>query len=174
MEKKLIIVGLMVGLIFSCISCSQIANQNPSAYSDALIVLSGAKNVHYQKLKGMDQIIYQLKEKYPASKAISEISTQLKSKDWQALKRDYLNPDIPSSHVRGWTDFIDGTKRPNERVHQWLAQWQDKQGNIVWYVFKYTYPINSKPNLSELKVFAGYVTASLAELQQEEVGKYIQ
>lgn len=153
-------------------NCSRQSSQNPNDYSDALIVIPSATKVHYyRKVGGIDQVTYQLKEEYPASNIISEISEKLEKNGWQPLEEDFLNPGLPSSHVRGWTDFVDGTRKPEIKVHQWLAQWKDKQVNIVAYVFLYEYTINDRPNLSTLKVYASYFPTSIVKLMLEEIKK---
>jgi len=121
------------------------------ATSESLIVLDGATQL--QRGPGAYwsfYVAYALTEKHPASNAIQQISSRLKSLGWTPLQDDWLNPELPSSHVRGWTDFIDGTTTPMHHVHQWGAQWQDKSGNIVDYTLRYSYPESGIPDIHSL------------------------
>ena len=88
------------------ISCTEKSSQFASDYSDSLIILKNASNVKYTKLNGTDQVLYKLIKKYPAKDTISELNNRLNLKGWQPLKRYWLDPEIPTSHERGWTNYI--------------------------------------------------------------------
>jgi hypothetical protein len=165
----LLAIAICGGLFFSCRGA---VGHNPSGYSDALISYPGAKDVKFFEQNGTTQLIYEVEAKFPASGLIGRISYELEEKGWQALTYDYLNPDLPSSQVQGWTKFIDATKPTEQIVHQWLGDWKDDSENIVRYAFRYGYPKDGAPNLTDLEVSAIYIPAALAKQGQEAVGKF--
>jgi len=137
------------------------------ATSEALIVLDGATQL--QRDPGAYwsfHVAYALTEKHPASNAIQQISSRLKALGWTPLQDDWLNPGLPSSHVRGWTDFVDGTTTPMHHVHQWGAQWQDKSGNIVGYTLRYSYPESGTPDLQSLWINVSWYPAAGVKIMQ--------
>jgi len=123
-------------------------------------------------LKGTDQVLYRLIKKYPAKKTISELNNRLKVKGWQPLKRDWLNPEIPTSHERGWTNFIDGTKNPNLEVHSWSSNWRNEKEDILIFSLRYNYPVKTKSNMLELKVIGIFIPAKLAKIRVEQINEY--
>ncbi|HET6456484.1 MAG TPA: hypothetical protein VFI02_18930 [Armatimonadota bacterium] len=137
----------------------------------ALVLLPWATDVHAAKFKGTDQLQYKLTEAYPAKSALTHISEQLQSQGWKPLKEDYLNPGLPSSHVRGWTRFLDGTQQPEQEVRQWMADWTNARGDVVRYGLKYRWPLNGKEDLKTLSVTAIYIPADLARAGKQAVLK---
>lgn len=130
------------------------------SYSDALLVYPQAREIRWTKFNGTDQLIYQLKVDYPAYNFILWISDQLKAKRWQVRNEDYRNPGLPTSEVRGWTQFADATVQPQATVDQWHGQWENESGDIVEYVLRYQYPPGDRYTL---KVIAILTPASLAK-----------
>jgi hypothetical protein len=106
---------------------------------------------------------------------------------WLAIGRsmDWMNPDIPSSHQRGWGSWEDGTKHPTVWVHQWSAQWRGKSGDVVLYDLRYDSPLTTgktldavlqRPDNDVLRVAATRLPKAAAERlmswaarQQEEI-----
>lgn len=112
-------------------------------------------------------VSYHVTSKFPATPVIELISKKLQKAGWEPLKYDFLNPSLPSSHVTGWTYFLDGTKDPTQCVHQWLRDWKDPSGNIVIYAFRYEQLGCSTSALTDLLVVAWYAPADVArQLQQ--------
>lgn len=144
-------------------------NDKSLNFSDALIVLPAAQNVRHVKFEGTDQLSYKLIVDYPADKIIRAISENLESKGWDAMEEDYLNPGLPSSHVKGWTSFIDATKQPERCVHQWLAQWENKRHDIAWYAFRYEYPKDKSPDMKTLYVYSVFIPAPLVKAAKEHL-----
>jgi len=137
------------------------------ATSAALIVLDGATQVRRDPGAYWSfHVAYALKEKHPASNAIQQISSRLEALGWRPLKDDWLNPGLPSSHVRGWTDFTDGTRTPVHRVHRWGAQWQDESGNIVDYTLDYSYPESGTQDLQSLWIDGAWYPAAGVKIMQ--------
>lgn len=140
----------------------------PPSYDRSLLVLRGAKNLKFGDHQGLQSISYTLVEEYPATRSLEAIKEELKKSGWRPLQNDYLNPHISSSHITGWNDFLDATETPKVKVHQWLAQWQDAKGNVVWYQLQYRYPAGGAPDLSTLDLSATYAPASVARQMQTQ------
>lgn len=135
-------------------------HQERPLHPNVLIVCKGAIDAKWTTSQGSDQLSYQVKVEYPANSILSCISKALKETGWRPLRDDYWNPGLPSSHVRGWTQFADATVPPTATVDQWVAQWEDKTGNIAWYVLRYRYPPGDRCTLT---VYAGFVPADIAK-----------
>ena len=87
-STKLIIPLLLILLGF--ISCKPKYSQNPLDYSKSLFKVSGAMNLQYSKLNGMDQLQYKVLANYPASVVISEIDSKLKKSGWAFFYKKIL------------------------------------------------------------------------------------
>lgn len=136
-----------------------------------LVVLDGAQEVRRFR-RGNDEsfyVTYLLAESHPAVNAIKQISSRLQALGWKPLLEDFLNPGLPSSHVRGWTQFLDATTQPNREIQQWFAQWQDASGNIVSYTLRYSYPSKGKPDVVTLTVHGSWFSAACVKRIQAEV-----
>jgi hypothetical protein len=148
--------------------CDKSFDKKPKNYPDALTLLPNATEVKYYELGGSFQLTYKIATEYPAADLIATISNQLKQGNWQPLKEDYLNPGLSSSHVRGWTSFQDGTKKPPQIVHQWLADWENQAGEVVRYGFRYQYESERRQDLRHLTVIGIFIPAPLAKQTREE------
>ena len=146
-------------------------SQNPKDYDSSLIVLDNAKDVRFAKYYKTDQVSYHIAVNYPASGVIEEIASRLKATGWVALTEDYLNQGIKSSLIRGWGYFIDGTKNPNEEVHQWMADWQNDKRDIVRYSLRYSYPINGKKDMTNLLIVVIYSPAEVVNENKRIIKK---
>jgi hypothetical protein len=144
------------------IGCRPSIHEETPRHTDALIVCPGAEAVRWVWFEGSDQLGYQVKVEYPADSIISCISTKLSENGWEPLKEDFWNPGLPSSHVRGWTQFTDATVHPEATVDGWLSQWQNQAGDIVWYGLQYRYPPKDRYTLF---VNAGFIPADIAKKQ---------
>ncbi len=164
----LLMTALSVSLVFGC---NQQQGQSKGEYSDSLIVHPRANDVRFSKHKGTDQLTYRVEEKFPASDVIGWISKKLRENGWEALAYHYLSPHLLSSHVKGWTKFIDATKSTKQIVHSWAAEWKDRSENVVHYALQYRYPEDGNPNLTELEVIAVYTPARLARQGQDAARK---
>lgn len=165
----LLILGLCVSSHIS--GCRGRSSQSTAGYSDSLLVYPGAKSVNFSKYKGTGQVTYRVREEFPASNVLTFISHQLEEKGWEPLQYSYLNSDIPSSRIRGWTEFVDSRKPTEQIVHQWSADWKDPSANIVTYVLRYNYPKGQRANLTDLEVVGIYMPAPLAKQGREAARK---
>jgi len=132
---------------------------------EALIVFPAATLVSFNQLGESTQVLYQVNTPYPAEEVLKYIKTKLAHDQWIPLENDYLNPRIPSSHVRGWGSFVDRTTSPKTKVRQWLAQWKNSEGDIVWFRFQYRSSVGGVEDLNPLRVVGTYVPRQIAEAQ---------
>lgn len=163
---------LLLNAIILLNCCTTQNSQDPYVYSDALFVLKSAFNVKYANLKGTQQVVYSVIEQYPALNVISQIDDKLQSMGWRPLEKDWLNPQVPTSHVRGWTDYIDETKNNNKEVHSWYSNWINPQEDMLIYSLEYSRPVKSESIMSDLKIVAIYIPEKLAKERISQVGSY--
>jgi hypothetical protein len=168
MKRIAIVLCISVWLL----SCTEKSSQSASDYSDSLIILKNASEVQYFKPYGQDQISYKIFIKYPAQDTIDELNKRIEAKGWKPLKIDWLNPDIPTSNVRGWGSYIDGTTNPELEVHTWNSDWTNEKEDILTYALSYSYPRNDKPNMEELSVIGLYIPGKLAKKALKHIKEY--
>ena len=137
----------------------------------ALVVYPNAKDIHYLKHEGTDQLTYRVSAKFPASGGIGWVAFKMQEMGWHPLVKDFLNPNVQSSHVTGWTKFTDATTKPELVVYQWLGDWQNDAGDIVRNQFRYSYPKDGSPNLVEMEVLEIYIPASLVKQTLDSIQK---
>ena len=105
---------------------------------------------------------------------IAQIKARTQEASWHALPEDWLNPGIPSSVVRGWTNYLDKSHTPTTFVHQWQAQWSNSAGDILDYSLWYTspgspaYPLPT-PAHTSLRVVAEVIPHAAAEQMRASV-----
>ena len=161
-----------IAVVFSLLATPVVHQNGPSSqkepHSDSLVVFPSASEIKFMKFQGTDQVTYKVQTTYPADEVISFISMKLRRQGWRPLREDYLNPGLPTSHVRGWTEFRDMTTHPETDVHQWLAQWDNKAGDVAWYTLRYRYPEGKSPDLNTLLVSASYIPSKIAKAMKED------
>jgi hypothetical protein len=155
--------------VCACTDQRKSSAETPKGFAPSLIVLPGANEVKFEKSNGADQVSYKLQVDYPAESVLEVIRSRLAKQGWKTLQEDFLNPGLPSSHVRGWTDLEDWSKEPKTHVHQWLAQWQNNSGDIVLYTLQYRYPKDKPPDMRNLQIHAAYIPARIADQMKSEV-----
>jgi hypothetical protein len=126
-----------------------------------------ATSIRFETRGSIDLLSYHVSSKFPATQVIDWISDKLQKTGWEPLKYDFLNPNLPSSHVTGWTYFLHGIKDPTVCVHQWLGDWKDASGNIVRYGFRYKQVGCSTLALTDLEVDGWYTPADVARQTQK-------
>lgn len=154
---KLRIATLASVLVFGLNACR---HADAAHRTDALIVCPGAEEVNWEQFRGTDQLAYQAKVEYPADRLIACISKKLSENGWQPLKEDFWSPGLPSSQVRGWTQFTDATVHPEATVDSWSSQWQNRAGDVAWYFLQYRYPPRDR---NTVFVNAGFIPANKAK-----------
>lgn len=164
-------IGFIGGLLV--LICVPSYAMDANKYSDSLIIVSGAKEVRYEKFGGTDQVLYIVKDNYPAQSSLAEINKKLSFKGWKPLSEDYLNPGEPSSHVRGWTSGIDAQKAQRKVVYQWLAQWENSRHDILWCVLRYTFPEKGQEDLNTLRVVMRFIPAKIAAATRKQADEFL-
>lgn len=157
---------LTAGIACWCQSTQQIED-----HPNSLIVVPSAFDVQFVTFEGRPQLTYRLHVEYPAHTALKTISDRLRAAGWKPLKSDFLNPSVPSSHVRGWQQFEDATTNPTTTVHSWMAQWENPQHDIVSYRLEYRYLVDAKPDLNTLRVLAVFIPAPIAAKMPKAVSQ---
>lgn len=157
---------LIAGLLTLAPTCAY-TQANDVVARDALEVVPGASSVAFKKLGPLWQVYYDVKAPYPAEAVLEQLRHQLTQRGWRPLKEDFLNPGLPSSHVTGWQSFGDGTTKPATLVQQWLAQWDDANGDVLVYAFQYRYNRQGSPDLDTVHVFGSYSSRAVADEQRK-------
>jgi len=164
------------GFILCIVICAGLYNDwqqaGASERSVALISYPDATEIRFGEQGSTDRLSYHVSSKFPATPVIDWISDKLQKVGWEPLKYDFLNPNLPSSHLTGWTYFLDERKGPALCVHQWLGDWKDASGNIVRYGFRYAQPGCSTLALTDLEVNAWYIPADVARQTQQNLEKW--
>jgi len=133
-----------------------------------LIVPSNATDIKTGEAPGGGHSTsYFIQENYPADRMLKIIKDRLKATGWKLLEEDYFNTGSPPWHRKGWTIFEDVSVSPPSQIHQWLAQWQDGSGNLLYYVLQYSSKGGDGIVPSTLFVRASYFTAETARLLKE-------
>ena len=148
--------------------------EGPVPCPEALIAIPFASNTTCRYALGKTQLVYRVEEGYPADDALKTIYTTLGQQGWKPLKRDFLNPSIPSSHMRGWTQFEDDTTTPHTTVHAWQTQWMNQRKDVVDSILEYRYPVGEAPDLHTLHVVALFIDANIAAESQGRAPKHAQ
>lgn len=143
-------------------ACNRVESKKAAKPSSALVVAGGAKDVTYSTNSGADLLSYNVKVAFPANEVIQEIVSKLAEQGYKPLKESFLNPGIPSSMERGWSEYLDATKIPKRTVHQWNTDWSNNAGEIVSYMLRYEYPEGKEKNLTDLEVSAIHMQKALA------------
>ena len=155
-------------LVWTSVAWCQQAN-NSVACPRTLIALPAASSTTCRYAFGKTQLIYTVDVEYPADGALRTIYARLRQEGWRPLKRDFLNPSIPSSDVRGWQQFEDDTTQPNTMVRAWQTQWMNQRKDIVDYILEYRYPVGETPDLHTLRVMAFFIRAKVATKAQTDI-----
>jgi hypothetical protein len=138
---------------------TQFPNFYISKNRDDLIVIQGAKDIRYAKIKGSSQVAYRVSMAYPGTKALSELHERVKSRGWARLQKNYFNS---GQSLANWITYIKGTKQ----MQLWWEQWADKNGDILWLTLHYESPNTQDhrlENQNNLHICVCFVPASLAE-----------
>jgi len=157
---------LAISLFLCTSSWFQQSGHAAERLPDFFVVVSGATEVQHSIFQGKDQITYRLQVPYPAADVLRTINTRLNQTGWQPLKEDWLNPGLPTSHVRGWFYFEDLTTKPSTSVRGWNGDWKNSAHDVLTYTLEYRCPgdlCSSTRDLRDLRVVAIHIPADLAE-----------
>jgi hypothetical protein len=145
-----------------------------SSLPPELKVPDGATRVRARGEAGAAAVEYWVSVPYPADAFLANITSRMKQAGWTPAENDLLNPSIPSSHVRGWTSYVDGRGSPHLGVHQWIADWRNRDGDVVSYVLEYSSALQGDaskappPSNSDLHVTAFLIPAKDAKAMAEQ------
>jgi hypothetical protein len=151
---------LLIFFLSIFMGCNSNSAQNSERLSESLIVLPKAEKIQRKEIDGTIQIIYNLKEKYPASKSINLIDAKLETMGWIPLKYDELNFGAPTALATGWTKNKDQKK--GEEAHVWYSIWKNETGDYIKYHFQYFAPEHNLAKQKSLYVAAILVPAKTA------------
>lgn len=128
--------SLVIVLTSACARPTKIAPEQLPSY---LQPLPGAQEVAAKKSGPNAGVEYTLNVCYPADSALRSIGMRM-PRSWHSRREDFLNPGIPTSQVRGWTNYYDDHNGHHEWVNRWSGQWQDNTGAVVNYDLAYRSP----------------------------------
>ena len=151
--------------------CTASNKKQTETFSDSLIEVSGAENIQYAKLGESEQLLFRIKEEYPAKRVLEEISGKLEARAWLPSSKDIFNPGSPPSHSR-WMEFTDISTSSERQIHQWSGQWENKNGDIILCFLRYSYPVNASPDLTNLLVEETLLPAKSADELRKNVIVY--
>jgi hypothetical protein len=146
-------------LISACIKES--ADKAPPS----LVIYPKSEDVSFNQRDEIWQVYYVVQVDYPAEDVLQFIATSLERQGWQPLREDIFNVGQPSSHVTGWRAYVDSRTSPNTHVRQWLAQWRNPEGDVVWYVLQYRHEAESSPAPMNVSVNGSYYPANVVKQQ---------
>lgn len=135
----------------------------------SLLVYQKSEDVRFSQDGKVWQVNYVARVDYPADDILRFIRNALEHQGWQPLKENILNPGLLSSHETGWVEYLDRRTSPETKVRQWLAQWKNPQGNVVWYTLQYRYKQGAVQIPKTVSVIGSYYPASIVEQQLKAV-----
>lgn len=130
----------------------------PPEVGAALQPYPGSKVVKSEKGAGAS-VMYEVAVPYPAEPVLEFIRGRVPPQ-FRPRNEDFLNAGVPTSHVRGWTDYADHSRKPHSWVHHWSGQWEDSGGNILSYDLIYRSPgaeSGGQPTSRQLQVAGNYL-----------------
>jgi len=136
------------------------AEQAPVGFH--FFVPAGAQNLREHSRQNVVEIAYTVAMRYPAGRFVCELDNAVAHDGWRGLREDFLNPGLPTSLVRGWTDIVNGVKKPETHVHAWSSEWLNDAGDLLSYSLTYEYPEGATPALGTLQVAAVRWPANVA------------
>src|SRR5262249_6987910 len=154
--------------------CARSHSVSVSTLPTELVVPRGATKVVARSHDGTTALQYEIVAAYPAEAFLTDLESRMKELGWQVMEKDFMNPTIPTSNVRGWTAFIDRRVSPPIAVHQWLGDWQRQNGDVVSYALRYSQVTTDTtreappPGTPDLHVSAFLIPAAQAQAMAAE------
>ena len=144
MFKHLSVHSVLVTIVALTVACGS-KPPDVSGLPRELLVLPGASAIKTGKARdGASELTYEVSgTDFPAIGTIAKIRLHLEALAWTPLTRNWLDPSMPLEWK--FARFIDGTKNPNERVHQWDGQWTNGKGEVVSYMLRYRSKLSGDP-----------------------------
>lgn len=155
--------ALSLGVAIALSSCHETQQATGASCSEALVVLPLADNVKCVVRPEQEELSYEVVQEWPATEGLKRIQETLRKQGWRPMLEDFLNPGVPSSHVVGWRSYLEDDRT----VQQWLAQWKNEHGEVVWYALIYKSPEHGEQRPTGLSVKAVLFKAPAAKKMQE-------
>jgi hypothetical protein len=135
----------------------------------ALIVLPEAEDTQISDIYD-GQVSYTLKAPFPGERSIEEFRRRLVEQGWHRRERDILNPGNTFATTARWRTV----KIEDHDVIAWSEQWENANGDVVVYGFKYAVPAgasaNSDPKVP-MQVLISYFRADTVKALESEAGE---
>jgi hypothetical protein len=111
------------------------------------------------------QVSYKLKQPHPGESIIEEVRRRLSAQGWHRREHDILNPANTFGTTARWrtVQTADGD------VIAWSEQWENADGDVVMYGFKYSVPPGSHPDRNvPMEVLISYFRADTVKALESE------
>jgi hypothetical protein len=170
MRSSCLLLVLCLVLSAGCRRASESGSPSP----DIHFVPPQARGVDRTGQPGGESVVrYTIETTFPAKDFLNQLRAHFKKSGWTPLEQDWLNPATASSHERGWTSFVDASKKTPKKIHQWMAQWKNEKGDIAAYALRYESPMETKeqadPSSSRMEVTGAFITAASAKRMLAQV-----
>ncbi|MGH9729637.1 MAG: hypothetical protein ACRD4V_13755 [Candidatus Acidiferrales bacterium] len=167
--------GLLLASGFLAVPGATQSVVQAGGYSDSLIVVPNAHDPQFRKYPdGRQQVVYTIDVEYPAKRVLRYVSAKLGNKGWKPLRHDFLNPQTPSSLVRGWQETENETQKPSVEVRSWDADWENTGHDVTEYdlEYRFRYPKAGSPDPKKLQVIALYIPAAAVSKMESKAARY--
>jgi hypothetical protein len=136
--RKRIAVTLVFVVMCSWISYEATGEEMkwPAHVRKDMYIPPSAKDVLYRSSDGVFKVFYRADVCYPAKGLIQEAAASMRSRGWDRMPYDPLNPggyvppDYPESD-KSWRGF-----------YPWTLYWRDSSADVI--VYEYSYDVNDK------------------------------
>jgi len=144
---------------------------NCNNHKQNIFVLKNSYNIKYIKntpYRGCDYVTYQIKDKYPANKTVSNIIQGMHKNGFLPLSNYYHQQTKKSSIIIGW-DLIK-IKTNSEFIlnYSWANEWTNARGDFISYILEYN---DSKTKL-DLKAY--YRSKKIIDIFNSQLSNYFQ
>lgn len=128
-------------LIILIVSChAQAPADWPDYVKNSLWVTDNATDIKYYRIAESYQVMYQVRECYPAKSFMRQMINTMNNQHWKRLDHDFLDSRIKANYVKDPSGFDWGssyTDLDGSDVTQWIDDWQDKSKNYVRFFLVY-------------------------------------
>ena len=166
--RAVVVIALFLG------SCSCTHRPVPREF----VVPPDARNLEFSTVaSGATCVRFNLKTPFPADEYLRAVKSRLEGASWQPLQGDLFEPKHPSSHVSGWSYYVDSSRNRERGVHQWLASWRSPSGAAVTYELQYSSPHPqsflslSAPTTDDLQVYCLLLSPQQVKATEESAGE---
>lgn len=121
---------LSAGSLLLVLSCSDEIT-DPGKRSADIVIPAEAEDVAFMQRDGYESTAYSLVVACPATEFVDEIVKNAETRKWHDRKTLSDHPSVPTAQVRGWVDYTDRTAGTPRIVRQWIAEWNNAQGDLM-------------------------------------------